>query len=44
VEISSADGGGDHQTLWIAKDAHKPVKVAAVLADMGGATLTAELQ
>jgi dipeptidyl aminopeptidase/acylaminoacyl peptidase len=43
VEISSADGDSDHQTLWIAKDSRKPVKLAAVLADMGGATLTAEL-
>ena len=44
VEVSSADGGSDHQTLWIAKDSRKPVKVASVLGNMGGATLTAELQ
>ena len=44
VEVSSADGGGDKQTVWIAKDSHKPVKVEAVLASMGGATLTMELQ
>jgi dipeptidyl aminopeptidase/acylaminoacyl peptidase len=43
IEITSADGGTDHQTLWIAKDSRKPVKVTAVLADMGGAVLTAEL-
>jgi dipeptidyl aminopeptidase/acylaminoacyl peptidase len=43
VEITSADGGSDHETMWIAKDSHKPVKVSAVLADMGGAVLTAEL-
>ncbi|MGA3027520.1 MAG: alpha/beta fold hydrolase [Bryobacteraceae bacterium] len=44
VEISSADGGPDKQTVWIAKDPRKAVKVAAVLADMGGAQLTAELE
>jgi dipeptidyl aminopeptidase/acylaminoacyl peptidase len=43
VEITSADGGSDHQTIWIAKDSRKPVKMAAVLAEMGGATMTAEL-
>ncbi len=43
VEVTSADGGSDHQTLWIAKDSRKPVKAAVVLADMGGAILTAEL-
>jgi len=43
VEITSADGGSDHQTMWIAKDSRKPVKLAAVLPDMGGATLAAEL-
>ncbi|HYX53318.1 MAG TPA: prolyl oligopeptidase family serine peptidase [Candidatus Limnocylindrales bacterium] len=43
VEVTSADGGGDKRTLWIAKDSRKPVKVTAVLAEMGGATLTQEL-
>jgi hypothetical protein len=43
VEISSADGGSDKETLWIAKDSHKPVKESAVLAAMGGAVLTQEL-
>jgi hypothetical protein len=43
VEITSADGGPDHQTVWIAKDSRKPVKVSQTLADMGGAILTAEL-
>jgi hypothetical protein len=43
VEITSADGGADHETLWIAKDSRKTVKIAAVLASMGGATLTGEL-
>ncbi len=43
VEISSADGGADKETLWVAKDSHKPVKESAVLASMGGAVLTQEL-
>jgi hypothetical protein len=43
VEISSADGGTDHETMWIAKDSRKAVKTSAVLADMDGATMTDEL-
>ncbi|HET6843210.1 MAG TPA: alpha/beta fold hydrolase [Candidatus Angelobacter sp.] len=43
VEISSADGGNDKETVWIAKDSRKPVKSSAVLVQMGGAVLTAEL-
>jgi dipeptidyl aminopeptidase/acylaminoacyl peptidase len=43
VEVSSADGGSDKKTLWIAGDTHKVVKVSAVLASMGGAVLTEEL-
>jgi hypothetical protein len=29
--------------MWIARDSRKPVKLSAVMAQMGGATLTAEL-
>jgi hypothetical protein len=43
VEISSADGGPDKSTVWIAKNTRTPVKVASVMAEMGGATLIAEL-
>jgi len=43
VEITSADGGNDKTTVWIAKDTRVPVKISAVLTSMGGATLTAEL-
>jgi hypothetical protein len=43
VEITSADGGADKETLWVAKDSRKPVKESAVLAAMGGAVLTQEL-
>jgi len=40
VEVTSADGGADKKTAWVTKDTHKVVKVVAVLASMGGATLT----
>jgi len=43
VELSSADGGVDKSTIWIAKETRTPVKISTVLAEMGGATLTAEL-
>jgi dipeptidyl aminopeptidase/acylaminoacyl peptidase len=43
VDITSADGGDDKETLWITKDSHKAVKESAVLAAMGGAVLTQEL-
>jgi hypothetical protein len=44
VEIASADGGNDQSTVWIAKDSRQAVKVSSVMAAMGGATMTAELQ
>ncbi|HMC30270.1 MAG TPA: S9 family peptidase, partial [Candidatus Angelobacter sp.] len=44
VEITSADGGNDKETLWVARDSRKPVKESAVLASMGGAVLTQELE
>jgi dipeptidyl aminopeptidase/acylaminoacyl peptidase len=43
VELSSADGGADKATVWIAKDTRQPVKSSMVMAAMGGATLTTEL-
>src|SRR5579864_6103332 len=43
VEITSADGGADKETLWVARDSHKPVKETMVLPAMGGALLTQEL-
>ena len=43
VEISSADGGTDKETLWVARESHKAVKESAVLPSMGGAVLTQEL-
>jgi dipeptidyl aminopeptidase/acylaminoacyl peptidase len=43
LELSSADGGPDKSTVWIAKDTRTPVKISTVMAEMGGAILTAEL-
>src|SRR3954471_16618966 len=34
VEVTSADGGNDSLTLWIAKDSRIPVKISTVLAAM----------
>ena len=42
IEITSADGGNDHATLWVGKDSRKILKVSAVLPEMGGAVLTME--
>jgi dipeptidyl aminopeptidase/acylaminoacyl peptidase len=43
IEITSADGGADKETLWVARDSRKAVKESAVLPSMGGAVLTQEL-
>ena len=43
VEVTSADGGAEKTTLWIATEGRKPVKVSSVMPQMGGAVLTAEL-
>jgi len=43
VQITSAEGGPDNATVWVAKDSRKAVKMSAVLPDRGGATMTAEL-
>src|SRR5258705_308961 len=43
VEIVSAANDTDKQTVWIAKDGRKVVKITAVLPSMGGALLTSEL-
>jgi dipeptidyl aminopeptidase/acylaminoacyl peptidase len=44
AEIASAEGEPGTVTLWIATDSRKVVKTAATLPQMGGATITAELQ
>ena len=43
VEILSADSEADKQTVWIAKDTRKVVKIEALLPSLGGAVLTSEL-
>jgi dipeptidyl aminopeptidase/acylaminoacyl peptidase len=44
AEITSAEGDPGATTLWIAGDTRKVVKTTATLPQMGGATITAELQ
>ena len=44
VEITSAEGGADKTTLWVAKTPRKTVKAISVMPQMNGATLTAELK
>lgn len=43
VEITSAENEADKQTVWIARDTRKVVKITAVLLSFGGAILTSEL-
>jgi len=44
VEIASAEGEPGATTIWVAKDTRKVVKMTATLPQMGGATVTSELQ
>ena len=43
LELTSADGGSDKATLWIDKATRVPVKVSAIMAEMGGASMVSEL-
>jgi dipeptidyl aminopeptidase/acylaminoacyl peptidase len=43
LEIASADGGSEKQTLWVAKSPRKVVKVEATMPQMAGAKMTLEL-
>jgi dipeptidyl aminopeptidase/acylaminoacyl peptidase len=43
LEITSAEGEPDKMTVWIAKDTRQVVKLTAVLAQLGGATMVSEL-
>ena len=43
IEITSAEGDPGSTNLWVATDTRAVVKITAVLPEMGGATLTAEL-
>jgi dipeptidyl aminopeptidase/acylaminoacyl peptidase len=44
VEVTNQDNSAEKITYWIAKDTRSAVKIAASLPQMGGATMTAELQ
>ena len=43
IESVSTNDEADKQTIWIAKDSHKVVKINAVLPSLGGAVLTSQL-
>jgi uncharacterized protein YpmB len=43
VDIVDVDNEADKQTIWIAKDSHKVLKISATIPSLGGATLTSEL-
>lgn len=43
VELSSADGGPEKATLWIAKDSRKSIKLSSIMPNMNGATMVSEL-
>ena len=44
ARLQLASGDGSKTTLWVARDTHLLVKVAAVSVAMNGATITSELQ
>jgi dipeptidyl aminopeptidase/acylaminoacyl peptidase len=44
VEITSAEGEPGQSTVWVATEGRQVVKATATLPQMGGATLTVELQ
>ncbi len=43
IESVAAEDEADKQTVWIAKDSHKVLKISATIPSLGGATLTSEL-
>lgn len=43
VELTDPENDADKQTVWIARDTGKVVKIVAALPSMGGAVLTSEL-
>ncbi|MDR3718163.1 MAG: prolyl oligopeptidase family serine peptidase [Bryobacteraceae bacterium] len=44
VEVTPSDGSAGKSTLWVDKANHQMVKLASVMPEMGGATLTLELE
>jgi hypothetical protein len=43
IELTSAEGGPEKATFWVAKDSRKVVKTSTVMVQMNGAVLTTEL-
>jgi dipeptidyl aminopeptidase/acylaminoacyl peptidase len=43
VDLTSADGDAGGSSVWIARDTRKVIKSKAIMAEMGGATMTTEL-
>jgi len=43
IELTTPDDEADKQTIWIAKDTRRVLKITAVLPSLGGAVLTSEL-
>jgi len=43
VELTSADGGPERSTVWVSKDGRQAVKLSAVMPELAGAKLEAEL-
>jgi dipeptidyl aminopeptidase/acylaminoacyl peptidase len=43
VELTSADGGSQRSTVWVAKEERKAVKLASIMTELAGAKLEAEL-
>jgi dienelactone hydrolase len=43
VESVATDDDADKQTLWIAKDSHRVLKINATIPSLGGAVLTSEM-
>ena len=44
VEVTSAEGGPESSTVWIAMDSRKPVKTSSALPQLAGARMVVELQ
>ncbi|HEU0122814.1 MAG TPA: alpha/beta fold hydrolase [Bryobacteraceae bacterium] len=44
LDVTSADGGNERLQFWVDQKTRRCVKASAVLAQMGGATMTSELQ
>jgi hypothetical protein len=43
VELTSAEGGPERSTVWVSKDGREAVKLSALMPELAGAKLEAEL-